>query len=165
MNAKEKMLSKLEKLGEKTLKADLEGRSYKNFSYKILLLFFTDVEMLLTFICGFVANLPISVLFNILTLNDVDFCNIAWIIYFIIYVVCFISTIVLTIFAFAVTIKYVKIKTGNKIPDRIRYCIASNGKKNALGYLKWCCVWIIISSLIFVLSVIALFVVNTFLLE
>lgn len=165
MNAKEKLLSKLEELGERTLKADLERRSYGNFSYKILLLFFTDFEMLLTFICGFIANLPISVLFNILTLNDVDFCNIRWIIYFIIYVVCFISTIVLTIFAFSVTIRYVKIKTGKKIPERIRDCITLNNKKTALGYLKWRCVWIIISSLIFVLSVIALFAVNTFLLE
>lgn len=165
MNAREKILSKLEELGERTLKADLERRSYRTFSYKILLLFFTDVEMLLTFICGFVANLPVSVLFNILTLNDVDICNMAWIIYFVIYVVCFISTIVLTIFVFAITIRYVKIKTGKKIPERIRDCIIQNGKKTALGYLKWRCVWIIISSLIFVLSVITLFAVNTFLLE
>lgn len=162
MSAKDKVLNQLEDLGEKGLKADLEAKSYKNFSYKILLLFFKDFEMLLTFICGFIANLPISVLFNILTFNDVDFCSIAWIVYFIIYVLCLISTIVLTIFAFAVTIRYVKIKSGKTIPARIRECLTEKDKKTPLGYLKWRCVWIILSGGFFVLSIIALFVVNTF---
>lgn len=162
MSAKYKVLNQLEDLGENTLKADLDNKSYDNFSYNIMLLFFKDFEMLLTFICGFVANLPISVLFNILTFSNVDFCNTAWIIYFIIYVMCLISTILLTISSFAFTIRYVKIKSRITIPARIRKCITKNGKKNHLTYLKWQFVWIIISGLVFILSIITLFVINTF---
>lgn len=165
MKAKEKVLSTLEQKGLREQKTSLEEKSYSNFSYKVLQLFFEDYELLLTFICGFIANLPISVLFNILTLNDIDFCNILWVAYFIIYAICLISAIILTIFAFAVTTRYVKIKSGDKkLPERIDACIAQNGKKTVLNKLTKYCIWIIISFLVFVLSVIALFAVNTFLL-
>lgn len=162
MTAKDNVLNQLEGLGETALKADLERKSYKEITYRILLLFFKDFEMLLTFICGFVANLPVSVLFNILTFSNVNFCNFAWIIYFVIYLFCFISTIVLTASSFAVTIRYVKIKSGKTIPARIRECITKRDKKAPLEYLEWRCIWIIVSGLFFLLSVIALFVVNTF---
>lgn len=165
LNAKNKVLNQLDELGETSLKDTLEHGNYKGFSYTVFLLFFKDFEMLLTFICGFVANLPISVLFNILTFSNVDFTNNAWVIYFVIYILCFISTIVLTVLSFAVTIKYVKIKSEKTIPDRIKKCIETNEKQSLLHYITCRCIWIIVSGLFFVLTIIALFIVNAFFLE
>lgn len=159
MKAKQKVLKQLEDFGESVLKAELESKRYSNYSYKLLLLFFKDFEMLLTFVCGFVANLPISVLFNILTFNNVDFSNKPWVVYFVIYILCFVSTIVMTICAFDFTIRYVKVKAEKTIPARIRECIKSDG---SLGYLKARSIWTIISGVFFTLCIIALFVVNAF---
>ena len=159
MKAKQKVLNKLEDFGESVLKADLESKHYGNYCYKLLTLFFKDFELLLTFVCGFVANLPISVLFNILTFNNVDFSNKPWVVYFVIYILCFISTIVMTISAFEFTLRYVKVKSEKTIPARIRECIKSDG---SLSYLKSKSIWTIISGVFFTLCIIALFVVNAF---
>ena len=159
MKAKQKVLNQLEDFGESVLKADLESKHYGNYCYKLLTLFFKDFEMLLTFVCGFVANLPISVLFNLLTFNNVYFSNKHWVVYFVIYILCFISTIVMTISAFEFTLRYVKVKSEKTIPARIRECIKSDG---SLGYLKSKSIWTIISGVFFTLCIIALFVVNAF---
>lgn len=165
MNAKDNVLMQLNKLGENNLKAELEKKSYSNFSYKILLLFFKDFEMLFTFICGLITNLPVSILFNLLTFKEVDYHNFIWVLYFVIYILCLISAIIFTALSFAVTIKYVHIKSGNTVPMRIRICIETKSKETTpLRYILRCSFGIIISGLFCILAIIALFIFNAFLL-
>lgn len=171
MKAKETLLTKLNDAQQKELAEKLAAKEYTNFKCKFLLLVLNKQDILLSFICGFIANLPISVLFNVVTL-DIDKFNTLWIkiAYLIVYGLCLLSTFFLTIVSFQFTIKYAKINNkNNNLPNTITYCLTKDNESNKekrkgndtpLSYLVSKGKWFITFAACTIVTVIALCVMN-----
>ena len=164
MKAKGILLTKLKKAQQIDLANKIDTTEYTNFKCKVLLLVLSKQEILLSFICGFIANLPISVLFNILTL-DVFKYSISWIrsLYLVVYTLCLLSTIFLTIISFQFTIKYTRINNeADNLPNVITYCITSDNKNERmpLAYLVCKGKWFIVFAICTIITILALFSIN-----
>lgn len=167
MKAKETLLTKLNNAQQIELAENLASKEYTNLKCKVLLLILNKQDILLSFICGFIANLPISVLFNILTLDITKF-NTLWIkiVYLIVYGLCFLSTIFLTVVSFQFTIKYAKINNkNNNLPNTITYCLMKDDeskkkKETPLLYLVRKVKWFIAFAVCTIVTVIVLCVMN-----
>lgn len=119
-------------------------------------------QNLYSFICGIVAGLPISVLFNCLDM-EVDALPYKWL-YFSLYILLLLDTVVMTVAIFKFTLLHIKI---NEKPNREKVIEKSNimlyqqifDSMNTLRKTYW---MFILSLVLFAIFVIALFAINNF---
>ena len=167
MKAKDNLLNKLKSAQQVEIAEKLASKQYTDFKCNILLLVLNKQEILLSFICGFIANLPISVLFNILTLDITKYNSLCMkIAYLIVYGLCLLSTIFLTVVSFQFTIKYARINNqNNNLPNTITHCLMKDNEskkknKTPLSYLACKGTWFIVFAICTIVTVIALCVMN-----
>lgn len=173
MNSKEELIKALEKAGQYGLIKDLD--SFSKFDCAIIQFVRNKQDILLSFICGFIANLPISVLFNIISLDIAGF-KYQWgmPVYLSVYVACMIVTGALTVVSFQFAIKYSKVVSEKtNLPDIVEACITkdkNNANKNnyinqrkrkpLVKFLKSKIIWFITLCAVSVLLIVALVVLN-----
>ena len=141
MNSKEELIKDLEEAGQYGLIKDLD--SFSKFDCAIIQFVRNKQDILLSFICGFIANLPISVLFNIISLDIAGF-KYQWgmPVYLSVYVACMIVTGALTVVSFQFAIKYSKVVSEKiNLPDIVEACILKNKNDvyeyNYIGKHRW----------------------------
>ncbi len=148
--AKEKLINEELRGSQPELAEKLKDKQYTDFQCKILLLVLRKQNVLLSFICGFIVNLPISILFNIITI-DINKFSVLWseIAYFMTYGLGLLFTTLLTVVAFKFSTKYAQISeaeipnaAGERIPIctnkalTLNYCIeVGKSGKSPLDYL------------------------------
>lgn len=173
MNSKEELTNTLERAEQRGLIAEL--KSFSKFDCRIIQFVRNRQDILLSFICGFIANLPMSVLFNIISLDIADF-NYQWgmPVYLSVYIVCMIVTGALTVVSFQFAIMYSKVVSEKtNLPDIVEACILKDknnvykseniGKrrwKPFVKFLKSKIIWFIILCAVSVLLIIILAVLN-----
>lgn len=177
LTSKEQLIEELGNLSQTDLVERLKDARYTNFKCKILLLVLRKQNVLLSFICGFIVNLPISILFNIITI-DINKFSILWseIAYFVTYGLGLLFTAILTAVAFKFSTKYAKISeaeilnaSGERIPIStnkaltLNHCIeVDKSGKSPLDYLTNKAKEFIAFAVCSAIMVILLFVFNFF---
>lgn len=130
--------------------------------FRIMFLISQVDQNLYSFICGIVASLPISVLFNFLDM-EISAMPYKWF-YFSLYILLLLDTVIMTVAAFKFTLLHIKIsekpsreKVIEKSTIMLYQLILDHIKPLRRSY--W---WFILSLVLFALLVIALFSINNF---
>lgn len=129
---------------------------------RIIFLIFQVDQNLYSFICGIVTNLPISVLFNLLDMN-INEMPYKWL-YFTLYILLLIDTVVMTVAIIKFTLLHIKInekarrETVSEAYTNLMYRQIFESMR-ILRKIYWV---FMISLCLFILFVIALFAINNF---
>lgn len=160
MASREKLILLLSPPTTYDLKQKLQQSSH--LELRIAFLISQVNQNLYSFICGIVTNLPISVLFNLISI-DINENPYKWL-YFAIYILLLIDTVAMTVAIIKFTLLHIKItekahrENVSEARNNSMYHLIFESMK-ALRKIYWI---FMLSFCLFVIFVVALFIINNF---